>query len=79
MLMGVVDKLERTILPMFYSQPETYARIVRFTMAVNGSFFNTQRMLSQYVREAYFPNIVNTACKTAAAVVRPLAELAHNE
>ncbi len=28
---------------------------MRSTMALNGSFFNTQRMLEQYVINAYFP------------------------
>ncbi len=42
---SLYDKLEHTILPMFYSQPEAYAQIMRSTIAVNASFFNTQRML----------------------------------
>jgi len=60
------DKLEHTILPTFYSQPRAYAQIMRSTIAVNGSFFNTQRMLSQYVRDAYFPNTLNTRGETGA-------------
>ena len=52
---SLYDKLEHTILPMFYSQPQTYARIMRSTIALNGSFFNTQRMVSQYVLDAYPP------------------------
>jgi glycogen phosphorylase len=28
---------------------------MRSTIALNGSFFNTQRMLEQYVVNAYFP------------------------
>ena len=28
---------------------------MRSTIALNGSFFNTQRMLEQYVINAYFP------------------------
>ena len=75
---SLYDKLEHTILPMFYSQPRDYAQIMRSTIAVNGSFFNAQRMLSQYVREAYFPNTSNTGSETADAVVKPLGDLAHN-
>lgn len=30
-----------------------YAQVMRATIAVNASFFNTQRMLSQYLRNAY--------------------------
>jgi starch phosphorylase len=29
---------------------------MRFAIALNGSFFNTQRMVQQYVRNAYFPD-----------------------
>lgn len=75
---SLYEKLEQVILPMFYSQPEAYAQIMRSTIAVNGSFFNTQRMLSQYVRDAYFPNTSNTRSETGAPVVKPLGDLAHN-
>jgi starch phosphorylase len=29
---------------------------MRSAIAINGSFFNTQRMVEQYVRNAYFPD-----------------------
>ena len=32
-----------------------YAQVMRSAIALNGSFFNTQRMLAQYVSNAYFP------------------------
>jgi glycogen phosphorylase len=48
-------KLERVILPLFYGLPYAYAEVQRATIALNGSFFNTQRMVEQYVRNAYFP------------------------
>jgi len=47
-------KLEVIILPMFYGRPNAYAAVMRSAIAVNGSFFNTQRMVSQYVSNAYF-------------------------
>lgn len=50
---SLYDKLESTIVPMFYGAPRVYAQIMRTTIAVNASFFNTQRMLSQYLRNAY--------------------------
>jgi starch phosphorylase len=50
---SLYEKLEHTILPMFHSQPEAYARVMRSAIAVNGSFFNTQRMVSQYLLNAY--------------------------
>jgi glycogen phosphorylase len=47
-------KLENVILPMFYGQKDAYAEVMRLAIALNGSFFNTQRMLAQYVMNAYF-------------------------
>ena len=46
-------KLERTILPIFYGLPFQYATIMRNAIAINGSFFNTQRMVLQYAQNAY--------------------------
>ena len=52
---SLYDKLERVILPLYYLQPLGYAEVMRSAIALNGSFFNTQRMLSQYVLNAYCP------------------------
>ena len=49
-------KLERVILPLFYGLPFAYAEVMRSAIALNGSFFNTQRMVRQYVHNAYFPD-----------------------
>lgn len=48
-------KLERVILPLYYGLPFAYAEVMRSAIALSGSFFNTQRMVEQYVRNAYFP------------------------
>jgi starch phosphorylase len=48
------EKLERIILPMFYGLPYSYAEVRRNAIAVNGSYFNTQRMVLQYAYNAYF-------------------------
>jgi starch phosphorylase len=50
---SLFDKLEGSILPMYYGRPAVYAAVMRNAIAVNGSFFNTQRMVSQYVANAY--------------------------
>ena len=50
---SLYDKLERVILPMFYGRAPAFAEVMRSAIAVNGSFFNTQRMVSQYVSNAY--------------------------
>jgi starch phosphorylase len=52
---AIYERLEKTILPMYYSEPEAWREVMRSTIALNGSFFNTQRMLGQYVLNAYFP------------------------
>jgi len=50
---SLYDKLETAILPLYYKEPDRFARVMRSAIALNGSFFNTQRMISQYVRNAY--------------------------
>ena len=50
---SLYDKLERVIMPLYYGKPESYIRVMRSAIALNGSFFNTQRMVSQYVTNAY--------------------------
>jgi starch phosphorylase len=52
---SLYEKLERKIVPMFYRAPEAYAEIMRSAIALNASFFNTQRMLNQYKANAYSP------------------------
>ena len=47
-------KLEEVIVPLYYGDAEGYARVMRQGIALNGSFFNAQRMLQQYVLKAYF-------------------------
>jgi starch phosphorylase len=49
-------KLEREILPMYYGLPYRWAELSRNAIALNGSFFNTQRMVGEYFLNAYFPN-----------------------
>jgi starch phosphorylase len=47
------DKLEKEIVPMFYKDSDRFVSIMRAAIALNGSFFNTQRMLNQYIANAY--------------------------
>jgi len=51
---SLYEKLEHAIAPLF-AQPAEWARMQRHCVAINGSFFNTHRMLHQYVTNAYFP------------------------
>jgi starch phosphorylase len=50
---SVYDKLEYMIVPMFYHRPNEFASIMRSAIALNGSYFNAQRMLLQYLQNAY--------------------------
>ena len=52
---SLYSQLEQVILPLFYRRPNEWQRIMRSTIAFNGSYFNMQRMLEQYVLNAYFP------------------------
>jgi len=47
-------KLEHSIAPCF-ADKACWAELRRHCIAMNGSFFNTHRMLGQYVANAYFP------------------------
>ncbi len=46
-------KLEGVILPLYYGSRERYLDVMRHAIAINGSFFNTQRMVQQYITDAY--------------------------
>jgi len=42
---SLYSKLENVILPMFYKDPHLYIQVMQHAIAINGSFFNTQRMV----------------------------------
>ena len=48
------DKLEKKIMPKFYNDKDNWIRMMRSCIAINASFFNTHRMIQQYVLNAYF-------------------------
>lgn len=49
------EKLEHTVVPGFYNNRDSFINVMKHCIALNGSFFNTQRMMNQYVLKAYFP------------------------
>lgn len=53
---SLYERLESTILPLYYGDPEKWRAIMRSTIALNGSFFNTHRMLQEYISNAYYPD-----------------------
>jgi starch phosphorylase len=47
------DKLEKVAVPTFYRDRDKWIDMMRHSIAINGSFFNTHRMVQQYVLNAY--------------------------
>ena len=52
---SLYNKLEKTVLPLYYQRRNDWNAMMGTTIAHNGSFFNTQRMLQQYLVNAYYP------------------------
>ncbi|MGA2650633.1 MAG: alpha-glucan family phosphorylase [Terracidiphilus sp.] len=52
---SLYNKLETAVVPLYLQAPEQWARLMRTTLAFNGSYFNTNRMVKQYTRNAYYP------------------------
>jgi starch phosphorylase len=51
---SIYAKLGEAILPLFRGNRSGWIDLMRHAIALNGSFFNTQRMVQQYVVNAYF-------------------------
>jgi hypothetical protein len=47
--LSLYDKLENVVLPLFYQNRDRYIDVMLHCIALNGSFFNSHRMLQQYV------------------------------
>ena len=50
---SLYSKLESTIIPLYYSERQKFLEVMQHSIAINGSFFNTQRMVQQYITDAY--------------------------
>ncbi len=50
---SLYSKLEGVILPLYYAERSRFLGIMQHAIAINGSFFNTQRMVQQYITDAY--------------------------
>jgi len=46
-------KLRDVIAPLFYDNRDAWLRVMRHSVALNASFFNTHRMVRQYIEHAY--------------------------
>ena len=51
---SLYDKLEHVVMPLFYRDRERFLDVMVHAIALNGSFFNTHRMMQQYVLKAYY-------------------------
>ncbi len=67
---SLYDKLENSVAPM-YGNPAAWAAMQRHCTAINGSFFNTHRMLAQYFGNSYYPPV--TTPETIAASASTIA------
>lgn len=45
--------LGEVVAPLYYRRPDAFASVSRSAMALNGSFFTTQRMVREYAARAY--------------------------
>lgn len=50
---SLYEKLEQIVMPLYYDDRDGFLEVMRHAIALNGSFFNTHRMLQQYVLKAY--------------------------
>ena len=50
---ALYDKLELSVLPIYYSRRPEYVQMMRHAIALNAAFFNSQRMVLQYLYDAY--------------------------
>jgi starch phosphorylase len=64
---ALYDALEHTVLPLFYGQRDRFAEVMRYAIALNGSFFTAQRMLQEYVTKAYGTDAVREVASVTAA------------
>jgi len=64
---SLYSKLESAVVPLYRDAPEKWARLMRTTLAYNGSYFNTNRMVKQYTRNAYYPERIPQVVKVEEA------------
>jgi starch phosphorylase len=50
---SLYEKLGGAVVPCFYGDRQRFLGIMRNAIALNASFFNTQRMVLQYLYDAY--------------------------
>jgi starch phosphorylase len=66
---SLYDKLEYVVGPLFYGRALAFSEVMRSAAALSGSFYNAQRMVTQYLCNAY------RACTTGAAPADPTVSI----
>lgn len=66
--LSLYEKLEHVIAPLYYRRPLAFAEVMRSAIALNGSYYTAQRMVMQYVCNAY------AGCAALAAGARECPE-----
>lgn len=51
---ALYEKLEKDVVPLYLHKRDEWTRIMSHAIALNGAYFNTQRMVQQYVLKAYY-------------------------
>ncbi len=51
---ALYDKLDKVIIPLYTKNGQGFIDVMSHAIALNGSFFNTQRMVLEYTLKAYF-------------------------
>ena len=70
---SLYGKLEDVVGPLF-AEKDAWASMQQHCIAMNGTFFNTHRMLGQYVANAYFPLASSVASTDQVVVDDEIAE-----
>jgi starch phosphorylase len=50
---SLYERLEHSVAAVYYGDPDAFTRVRRSTIALNGSYFTTERMVDEYCRLAY--------------------------
>jgi starch phosphorylase len=50
---SLYSKLETEIIPRYYDDKHSWAKTMKYAIGINASFFNSQRMVNQYLVKAY--------------------------
>lgn len=69
--------LHDVVAPMFYKDPDAFTAVRQGAMAFNGSFFTTQRMVSEYAAAAYRPSTAAGTRDKPTAILPVQPDLSH--